>query len=246
VTELAWGLIEALPELIDSVFILVDNIVDFLTDPESLAMLISAAIELVLAIGNGIIKAIPQLLVDVGALLESVKKRFTEFDWASLGKNLVAGFKKGISNAWKDLKTWFEGLFENLIEVAEKILGIASPSKVFKKIGKFVDQGLEIGLEQNADAPLGAIEDISNQMTSAFNPDLMTDYTTSYSTVGSYGGNGSSEVSENASSVSITFGEKAFYIANFNGNSESEVDNFVDAVIDKLTSKIQSREAVFA
>ena len=64
-----------------------------------------------------------------------------------IGKNIVAGLKKGISNAWKNLKKWFKNLFGDLTEIAKKILGIASPSKVFKKLGSWTADGFGIGFE---------------------------------------------------------------------------------------------------
>jgi hypothetical protein len=147
VTQLAWGLVDSIPELIDSVFVLIDNLVDFLIDPENLTKLISAALELVLAIGVGIVKAIPNLLMNTGTLIMSVVNTFKDYDWGQIGKNLVDGFKKGISNAWSNLKTWFKNLFSDLTGIAKKILGIASPSKVFKKIGGFTAEGFGIGFE---------------------------------------------------------------------------------------------------
>ena len=147
ITQLAWGLVDSIPALIDSVFVLVDNVVDFLTDPANLGKLIGAAVELVIAIGVGLVKAIPKLLVNLGALLMSIDDAFKNFDWAELGKNLVDGFKKGIQNAWTNLKKWFKNLFGDLIGIAKRILGIASPSKVFKKIGGFTAEGFGAGFE---------------------------------------------------------------------------------------------------
>ena len=145
ITQLAWGLVDNIPVLIDAVFVLVDNIVDFLTEPENLGKLIGAAIELVVAIGVGLVKAIPKLLVDLGALIMSIVDAFGNFDWGQLGRNLVEGFKKGIKNAWNRLKTWFNNLFNDLVGGAKKILGIASPSKVFKTIGGFTAEGFGQG-----------------------------------------------------------------------------------------------------
>ena len=145
ITKLAWGLVDNIPALIDTVFVLVDNIVDFLTDPENIGKLIGAAIELVVAIGVGLIKAIPKLLVNIGSLIMSIVDSFGNFDWGQLGRNLVEGFKKGIKNAWNRLKTWFNNLFDDLVGGAKKILGIASPSKVFKTIGGFTAEGFGQG-----------------------------------------------------------------------------------------------------
>lgn len=145
ITELAWGLIKNIDKIIDATMTLLDGMIDFFLRPANLAMLIETAIQLVLAIGTGIIKAIPQLLVSVGSLIASIFANFAIADWASIGTNLVAGLKKGISNAWANLKSWFRGLFGDLIGVAKKILGIASPSKEFAKIGKFMAEGVGVG-----------------------------------------------------------------------------------------------------
>lgn len=147
IKELAWGITNNIDKIIDAVFLLIDGIIDFLVKPENLMMLIETAIELILAIGTGIIKAIPRLLVSVGSLIGSIFTNFATADWGKIGKDLVDGLKTGISNAWTNLKNWFKNLFDDLIGIAKKILGIASPSKVFKKIGGFTAEGFGAGFE---------------------------------------------------------------------------------------------------
>lgn len=149
VKELAWGLIENINTIIDAALTLFDGIIDFLVRPENLALLIETAIELVMALGTGVIKAIPQLLVSVGSLIASIFANFATADWASIGTDLVAGLKKGINNAWSNLKKWFKSLFGDLIGIAKKILGIASPSKVFAEIGRFMAEGVGVGWNDN-------------------------------------------------------------------------------------------------
>ena len=147
ITNLAWGIVNSIPSLIDSVFSVVDGIITFLLDPQNLGMLIQSAIELVIAIGLGLVEAIPKLMASVGKLITNIVSYFFNYDWGSLGRNLVDGFKRGIQNAWYNLKTWFRNLFGDLIGIAKKILGIASPSKVFKKIGGFTAEGFGVGFE---------------------------------------------------------------------------------------------------
>lgn len=93
-----------------------------------------------------------------------------------IGKNIVAGIKSGISKAWANLKSWFRGLFGDLIGVAKKILGIASPSKVFKRLGSFTTEGLQLGLEQGAGAVFRTVEGIADGVTASFNPRLSADF----------------------------------------------------------------------
>ena len=147
VTQLAWGLVNSIPQLIDSVLVLVENIVNFLLDPQTLSTLIMAAIEIVIALGMGLIEAIPKLITATSRLVAGIVGYFINYDWGSLGRNLVDGFKRGIQNAWYNLKSWFKNLFGDLIGIAKRILGIASPSKVFKKIGGFTAEGFGAGFE---------------------------------------------------------------------------------------------------
>lgn len=159
ITQLAWGLVDSIPALIDSVMTLIENIVTFLIDPANLAMLIQAAIELVVALGMGLIQAIPKLMLAVPKLIAGIVGYFLNYDWGSLGTNLVDGFKRGIQNAWRSLTRWFKNLFGDLIGIAKKILGIASPSKVFKKLGSWTADGFGIGFEDEFGRVKKDIED---------------------------------------------------------------------------------------
>ena len=84
-------------------------------------------------------------------------------DWfADIGKNIVDGIRRGISNAWNNLVEWFKGLFGDLIGIAKKILGIASPSKVFKKLGAWTAEGFGIGFDDEFANVAKDIEDSLN------------------------------------------------------------------------------------
>lgn len=100
---------------------------------------------------------------------QSIPEKFKE-----LGKNIVDGLKQGISNAWNNLKEWFTSLFGDLTGIAKKILGIASPSKVFKSYGKFIDEGLALGISQNANIPNDAIEKLAQGVTNEFDVGVST------------------------------------------------------------------------
>lgn len=76
----------------------------------------------------------------------------------TIGKNIVEGLWNGINNAtdWiVDKVTSFGSKVEAGIK---KFFGIASPSKKFAEIGKFLAEGLGLGIEENADYGIKAIE----------------------------------------------------------------------------------------
>ena len=64
-----------------------------------------------------------------------------------IGRNIVEGLKNGIMEKWESIKNWFSGLGDGLIKGFSDKLGIASPSKVFKKLGEFTAEGFGIGFE---------------------------------------------------------------------------------------------------
>ena len=65
--------------------------------------------------------------------------------FSSIGSNIVDGIKSGISNAWGSLTSWVSEKFNALVNSVKSGLGIASPSKVFAKIGGFMADGVGVG-----------------------------------------------------------------------------------------------------
>ena len=159
VVALIHGLMEALPELMAYVPNLIIAITNGLLN--NLGTLISGGVQLLLAIAQGMIQAIPDMIAMIPRVIASIVDTFRSYNWSSIGKNIVAGMKQGVANAWKNFKEWFKNLFGDLTNIAKKILGIASPSKVFKKIGQFTTEGLAIGIEQGGKDAFSAIKDVS-------------------------------------------------------------------------------------
>ena len=141
-TSLVNSVVAVLPELVD---LIVDTLID------NAPMLIVAAVELILALAGGLIEAVPKLLKAIPTIIKETVDGFKNSEnikkFIDVGKNIVEGIKSGIKNAWNNLVSWFKGLFGDLIGIAKKILGIASPSKVFKKIGGFTAEGFGAGFE---------------------------------------------------------------------------------------------------
>lgn len=75
-------------------------------------------------------------------VFNGVKSKF-----ASIGKNMVSGIKNGITAAWGALTSTVGKLTSGLVKGVKGLLGIASPSKVFAGIGKYMAEGLGVGWE---------------------------------------------------------------------------------------------------
>lgn len=66
------------------------------------------------------------------------------------GKDLIQGFMDGIKSKAQDVWDAAVGVGQKAIDAVKSILGIASPSKVFKQLGKYTAQGMSIGLDKYA------------------------------------------------------------------------------------------------
>ena len=228
VKELAFGLMSNIDKIIEATFALLEGIIGFLVNPENLAMLVETAIQLVLAIGVGIVKAIPQLLISVATLIGDIITSFATTDWGKIGKDLVDGFKKGIENAWKNLKEWFKGLFGDLKAIAKKILGIKSPSREFAKIGRFTAEGFGVGFED-------AFRDVEKDIENALDFNGTTFGVNAY---GSYSGGGML-----GGIGGTTFGTVNINIDGYNAQDDDEL---AEMIAEKLQFMAERRGAVFA
>lgn len=80
----------------------------------------------------------------------------------SAGSDLVAGFKRGISNAWSSFTGWIRDQINKIPAVVRRALGINSPSRVFRTIGEQTGEGLVLGMQSQS----GAIERAAQAMVS--------------------------------------------------------------------------------
>lgn len=158
---LAEGLIKAVPNIIEKAPIIISKLVQALIKlaPE----IIKVSVELMEKMATGILANVAKLLT-AGAqiirnLWNSLLSAISNFD--TIGTNIVQGIKNGISGAWNSMVSWFKGLFGDLIQIAKDILGIASPSKVFKQIGEYTTEGFDEGMKNFG---VEATEDVQNAM----------------------------------------------------------------------------------
>lgn len=110
----AYGLIDALPQLVNSAVKIVNGLYEFLLKPENIAMLLSAAVEIILALASGLISSIPAMIEATVEMVKSIINTIIETDWGKIGGDVIDGLKRGISEAWEGLKSWFNGLWDSL------------------------------------------------------------------------------------------------------------------------------------
>lgn len=191
---LAEGLLKAIPKLIDQAPTIIGKFVQALLRlvPE----ILKVAVELIAKLVTGILANVGKLLVVgaeiIGRLFNTISNAISNF--SEIGSNIVQGIKNGISNAWNNMVSWFKGLFGDLTAIAKDILGIASPSKVFRQIGEYTVEGFDEGM---ADFGVGAMSDVQNAMDeiSTIRPSIdPADLKSNVSADFNYGASGTSDI----------------------------------------------------
>lgn len=159
VMSLVDGLIKSAPQLNAAVPKLIIEIVQGILD--NLPQIIMSGLKIVMALIEGLINAIPDLVMAIPQLIQSIVDTFANFDWGSIGKNLVSGIKDGISNAWSSLKETVSNSVSGLVSGVRGLLKISSPSKVFAEIGGYMAEGLGQGFGKEF---TGVRKDIEGQL----------------------------------------------------------------------------------
>lgn len=85
---------------------------------------------------------------------------------------MIQGMINGVKQMAGKLISAAKGVVGDAVAGAKSLLGIHSPSKVFKEIGQYTMQGMQIGLNDRGKKVVRDTGRIAQQMTQGFRPDL--------------------------------------------------------------------------
>lgn len=153
------GIIQCIPELVAAVPTLIIAFINGIVN--NLDKIILAAPQIIVSLITGIVGAIPELIAAVPRIIAAIADTIRNYDWGSIGRNIVQGLKDGIAGMWDNIKNWFSEKVNGLVGGVKRILGINSPSKVFAGIGGFMAEGLGDGFD---DQFKSVKKDIENSM----------------------------------------------------------------------------------
>lgn len=89
---------------------------------------------------------------------------------ASIGSNIIQGMVNGVTDAAGKLIDAVKGAVGGAIEGAKNLLGIHSPSRVFRKIGQYTMQGAALGVDDDADLLLQSTDNAMRGMVKTAQP----------------------------------------------------------------------------
>ena len=86
----------------------------------------------------------------------------------SAGRDLILGFVNGVKNAAGRLIDSVAGAVRGAIDGAKRLLGIHSPSRVFRQFGIYTDEGFVIGVNSKAGAVVKSVGNMAQGAIDAF------------------------------------------------------------------------------
>ncbi|MGG5376073.1 hypothetical protein IGI57_002581 [Enterococcus sp. DIV0213j] len=156
------GIISMIPVLIDAALKIIIAIVKALID--NFPKIAKAGWDLLVALGDGIIQAIVELVKVIPKIYESMKKGFSDIDWAGIGKNVLDGVIGGITSKAKEAKDKIFEVGGNIAGWFKEKLGIASPSKVMAKLARWVPEGIAVGIDKGQKVVESSVGVLTNIM----------------------------------------------------------------------------------
>lgn len=141
IEQIAFALIDALPQLVEGIMTLIDNIVAFVTNPENIVKMIELAAKLIIALAAGLLAAVPKLLVGIGEIIQTVIENIVNTDWGALGQQLMESIGEALQNASQKLMEWWDGWSQEIGKYA-----VIAWDSVTKFWGDFVD-GIKNGID---------------------------------------------------------------------------------------------------
>lgn len=157
------GIVNNLPQIIASVVQVIASFVA--TIGQNLPTILAQGITIIGKLVAGLIQAIPAIIGAIPQIIQAIVNTFGQYDWASIGRNLIEGIKNGIINAAGAIADAAKEAAQKAFDAAKDFLGIESPAKKGIYIGEMWDAGIAKGILGNSDMVEGAMSSLDTLTT---------------------------------------------------------------------------------
>ena len=121
---------------------------------------------------NSVKDKMKQVPKDVKQFMDDAVNNIKSIDLWQIGRDLIQGLINGVSSMAGRVGEVITGCVRGAIDGAKKLLGIKSPSRVFKEIGKFTGEGLAIGIDSENNRVSKASKGLSSSVIGGYNANL--------------------------------------------------------------------------
>lgn len=163
---LAVGLVNAIPVLIKRVPTIIKSLVTAIV--KSAGTLSSAGIVIMKRLQSGVSKGFSSIPKKVSSFAKRIPSAIKSGvgNLMTIGKNMIDGLWNGIKSKFDGVVSKVKSMASKLPKAVKKVLGISSPSKVFAEIGKWIPEGLALGIEKNMKIAQNASNAMANSTAS--------------------------------------------------------------------------------
>lgn len=181
------GITQNLDKIIDEIPVVIDAVITALINPETLALLAQAAVEIVEALGLALVDSADIMLKSVEGLVESIGEAFMDIDWVELGSNIIKGIVEGFGKVGSLVTDKVKSVASDIFNGFTDFFDINSPSRLMRdkvgfNIGAGITEGIEPGLEDGTQDIKSATGSFSNNILDSLNG-LYDGFSSAYSAI---------------------------------------------------------------
>ena len=182
--EFVIGIINAIPDFVARLPEMITAFVGFVTD--NLPTILQSGVDILTNLIQGIIDTIPELVNHLPEIVNAIVNGIGDLMGSiiDIGENIVKGIWEGITNLAGWIREKVTGFFNSIVNGAKRLLGIASPSKLFAdEIGENMGLGIGEGFENS----MGTVQREINRAMGGLLPDVSGNVSVTGSTASSGG-----------------------------------------------------------
>lgn len=161
ISKLIEGIVEKTPEILTTILDLIVEIIGKIA--EKLPEFLTKGGEIIGQLIKGIVDMIPDVVEGTLDIINSIFDAFANVDWLELGSQVVNGLVAGLADGASAIWDAATDAASNAFNAACDFLGINSPSKLGRYIGRMFDAGIAEDLEDNA-----PIDEAKNMVKSVY------------------------------------------------------------------------------
>ncbi|WP_186578043.1 phage tail tape measure protein [Aquibacillus kalidii] len=215
-TEFVLKVVTKFLELKDKVTDFVQKIKDWVI--RKFIEMVASAVQKVKNFKDSISEKMRSLIDSIKEIWGNVMDFFRGIDLLQMGKDIIQGLINGVKKMASKVVDSVKDVVGGAIEGAKKLLGIHSPSRVFKQIGVFTGEGLANGMESTSNQ----IKKASQRMSEVSIPKVPKNISSDFNMANS-NSNGSSSGNTTQTHNNISY-EGLFNGANFYVNKEQDIE----------------------
>lgn len=156
IIQLAQGIADSLPVLIENIPQIVTNIAGIIND--NAPKLLVTAGQVVLTLAKGLIAAIPTLVANIPQIIQAIVAVFSAFNWLNLGKQAVTAIKNGIISMVGAVRSAGTNVMQAIVNALMSL-----PSKLLS-LGRSGVSGLANGIRAAAGLVRSGITTVINAL----------------------------------------------------------------------------------